>query len=41
MGSWERFDENYCLKKKTFTVVFIGKVLQMLIIDMQKEYLKF
>ena len=37
--AWKNFINNYYLRKKLFTVVLI-KTLQMLIIDMQKEYIK-
>ena len=42
--AWKNFINNYYLRKKLFTVVLIKtlqiQTLQMLIIDMQKEYIK-
>ena len=40
MDSWERFDEELLADKEAFTVVSIWKTLQLLIIDMQDEYIK-
>ena len=39
--SWERLGERLLLNKNIFIVIQILKTLQMLIIDMKREYLKF
>ena len=38
MDTWERFNENHFLIKNLFKAAYIWKILQMLIIGMEKEY---